>query len=60
MFEDLIKFSNNIKQLKQLYKNNREKFVTSNARKKKFTINNINNKKIETNNANNKKIITNN
>jgi hypothetical protein len=54
LFEDLIKLSENIEKLKQLYKSSKEKFVTSNARKKEFAINNAND------NANNKKIVTNN
>ena len=58
MFKDLIKFNKNIEQLKQLYRNSREKFVTSNTKKKKFTTNNINNKKIKIKNINNKKIVT--
>jgi len=56
----LIKFSENIERLKQLYRSSREKFVTSNARKKKFATNNANNKKIKTSNANDEKIVTNN
>ena len=59
MFEDLIKFSENIKKLKQLYRSNRKKFVTNNARKKKFAINNANDKKIKIDNASDKKIVTN-
>ena len=56
----MTKFSENIEQLKQLYRSSRKRFVISNAKKKKFATNNTNNKKIETNNTNNKKIITNN
>jgi len=59
LFEDLIKLSENIEKLKQLYRSSREKFVTNNAKKKKFAIDNANDKKIETNNANDKKIVTN-
>jgi hypothetical protein len=60
LFKNLIRFNKNIEQLKQLYRNSREKFVTSNTKKKKFATNNINNKKIKINNTNNKKIVTNN
>jgi len=59
LFEDLIKFSENIEKLKQLYRSSKEEFVTSNARKKEFATNNANDKKIKTNNSNDKKIVTN-
>ncbi len=60
MFEDLTKFNKNIKWLKQLYRNNKERFVTNNIREKKFATNNTNNKKIKINNISNKKIVTSN
>jgi len=56
----LTKLSENIKKLKQLYRSNKKKFVTNNARKKKFAIDNANDKKIKINNANDEKIVTNN
>jgi len=58
LFEDLIRLSENIKKLKQLYRSSREKFVTNNARKKKFATNNASDKKIKINNASNEKIVT--
>jgi len=60
LFKNLTKLSENIEQLKQLYKSSKERFVTNNVRKKKFATNNANNKKIKICNANNKKIVTNN
>ena len=57
----MTRFSKNIEQLKQLYRSNKEKFVTSNIRKKKFTIENTSNKNIKiSNNICNKKIVINN
>jgi hypothetical protein len=55
LFEDLIKLSENIKRLKQLYRSNIERFVANNARKKKFAIDNASDKKIVTNDKRNKK-----
>jgi hypothetical protein len=55
LFEDLIKLSENIERLKQLYRNSKERFVTSNARKKKFAIDNASDKKIVTSDKRNKK-----
>ena len=55
MFEDLIKLSENIERLKQLYRSSREKFVTNNARKKKFATNNTNDKKIVISDKRNRK-----
>ncbi len=57
LFENLIKLSENIEKLKQLYRNSKERFVISNARKKRFAIDNANDKKIEINNANDEKIV---
>jgi hypothetical protein len=55
LFEDLIKLSENIERLKQLYRSSREKFVTNNARKKKFATNNTNDKKIVISDKRNRK-----
>ncbi len=59
MFEDLIRLSENIERLKQLYRSSRERFVANNARKKKFATNNASNEKIKANNASDEKIVTN-
>jgi len=57
LFKDLTKLSENIEQLKKLYRSNKEKFGTSNA-KKKIAIDNTSDKKIKIDNANDKKIVT--
>jgi hypothetical protein len=56
LFEDLTKLSENIKKLKQLYRSSRERFVTSNVRKKEFAIDNASDEKIEVDNASDEEV----
>jgi len=58
LFEDLIKLSENIERLKQLYRSSKERFVTSNARKKRFAIDNASDKKVEVDNASDEEVVT--
>ncbi len=57
LFEDLVKLDKNIEKLKQLYRSSRERFVTSNARKKKFAIDNTSDEKIEAGNASDEEVV---
>ena len=53
----MIKLSENIEKLKQLYRSSRKEFVTSNARKKRFAIDNASDEKIEVDNTSDEEVV---
>jgi hypothetical protein len=57
LFEGLAELSENIEELKQLYRSSREKFVASNARKEGFAADNASDEEIEAGNASGEEVV---